>query len=163
MLLFWDASALAKRYFTEEGSPTVNALFAQVTPHDMASTPWGYAETYSILLRRHNQGTIDAAAFTNAANLLRAEIIEISDFTLLSLTDAHVFDSLEIMYRHHLNATDATILALLLVTLPSPIPADFVLIAADQRLLRAANAEGMRTLNPATLAATEVATFLSSL
>jgi hypothetical protein len=41
MLLLWDTSALAKRYFVEKGSATVNAIFAQVSPQDRAFTLWG--------------------------------------------------------------------------------------------------------------------------
>jgi hypothetical protein len=40
-LLFWDASALVKRYTSEVGRETVNALFAIAPMRDMATTPWG--------------------------------------------------------------------------------------------------------------------------
>jgi hypothetical protein len=56
---FWDASALVKRYLLESGSDTVNALFAAVPRDRMVTTPWGYAETYSVLLRRLNGGILD--------------------------------------------------------------------------------------------------------
>jgi hypothetical protein len=58
-LLFWDASSLAKRYFGEVGSDTVNAVFAAAAGKDMATTAWGYAETYSLLVRRLNSGAIE--------------------------------------------------------------------------------------------------------
>jgi len=39
-LLFWDASALVKRYFVEVGSETVDALLASAPRHELATTPW---------------------------------------------------------------------------------------------------------------------------
>jgi hypothetical protein len=49
-LLFWDASALAKRYVPEVGNDTVDALFALTPAPRMYGTILGYAETYSTLL-----------------------------------------------------------------------------------------------------------------
>jgi hypothetical protein len=162
-LLFWDASALAKRYFGEIGSPTVNAVFASRGAHEMASTPWGYAETYSILLRRYNNGVLDRPTFTTVTTALQAEVVNAPDFGLLTITDAVVFGSIATMQAHHLNATDAAILTLLLEFSQSPDAPLCVLIASDQRLLRAAQAEGFPTLNPETLPAADVAAFLASL
>jgi predicted nucleic acid-binding protein len=164
MLFFWDASSLVKRYIPEDGSDTVDALFAHVPSSNMASTPWGYAETYSILLRRHNRGgALDLTDFQEAVTSLQNDVLYNPDFTLSSITDEIVFASISTMSRHHLNATDAAILTLLLRMLPSPSPSDFVLVTADQRLIRAANAEGVKTLNPADLPAADVPAFLASL
>src|SRR5579863_6592998 len=108
-LLFWDASALVKRYYHEVGSETADALFANATSHAMTSTPWGYAETYSILLRRYNGGVIDLPSFTGAVTTLQVEVVHNPDFGLLTITDALVFSSIETMRRHNLNATDAVL------------------------------------------------------
>ena len=56
--IMWDASGLVKRYYEEAGRTTVNAVFAAVPSRDMFVTPLGYAETYSILLRKHNGGIL---------------------------------------------------------------------------------------------------------
>lgn len=63
VVLIWDASALAKQYTQETGSDTVQALFTQAPPPEMISTVWGFAETFSILLRCRNRGAIGTAAF----------------------------------------------------------------------------------------------------
>lgn len=52
--LFWDASGLAKRYTVEKGTDVTDALFLAVPVSDMMTTVWGYAETFSILLRKLN-------------------------------------------------------------------------------------------------------------
>ena len=160
---FWDASALAKYYISEEGSDSVAAVFEQVPIRSMATSVWSYAETFAILLRRRNAKIITDAVFTKTADQLREQIVDNADMQVLSVLDADVFASLAVMRRHNLNSTDAAILAMLLRTLPSPVPPDFVLVAADKRLLRAANAEGMKTLDPAALPAPDVAAFLAAL
>ena len=161
--LFWDASGLAKRYVSEEGSDTVNALFAELPMERMSTSTWGYAESFSILLRRHNAGIINRLVFTKAADQLREQIIDNPNVPVLSVTDADILASLAVMHKHNLNFTDAAILAMLLRTLPSPPPSDFVLVAADKRLLRAAYAEGMKTIGPAELPAADVPAFLAAL
>ena len=164
-LLFWDGSALAKRYIAEVGTATVNALFAGVQPHEMATTPWSYAETYSILLRKLNSSAIDRAMFVTAITVLEAEVVYSPDFGLLSINDAMVFASTAIMNHHNLNATDAAILTLLLdfaQTLPGG-RSDCVLIAADRRLLRAADAEGFPIVDPEAVPAVDVPALLARL
>jgi predicted nucleic acid-binding protein len=164
-LLFWDASALAKRYVAEVGTATVNILFTSASAHDRATTPWSYAETYSLLLQKLNSGVIDRPMFTTAVSTLEAEVVRNPDFGLLSISDAMVFASIGIISQHNLNATDAAILALLLDytrVLPSG-RSGCVVIAADRRLLRAADAEGLKMLDPEILSTAGVPAFLASL
>lgn len=162
-LFFWDASALAKRYTAETGSDTVDALFAAVAVTDMVSTPWGYAETYSILLRRRNGGVLDAAGFSGAVSLLQAEVVDSADFTLFTISDVAIFRSVAIMRKHNLNATDAAILTVILEVVSSSDAPLCVLVASDKRLLRATELEGLRTLNPEVVASADVPAFLATL
>jgi len=83
--LLWDASALAKRYTRETGSDVVAALFDNVDATHIITTIWGYSETFSILLRRHNGGTIRRESFVGAISALRTEIIESSETAVLSI------------------------------------------------------------------------------
>jgi predicted nucleic acid-binding protein len=163
--LFWDASALVKRYFLEAGSETVDALFDATPSQEMATTPWSYAETYSVLLRRFNGGVLDLSSFAAAVTALQNEVAGNPDFGLVSISDEAVFASIAVMRQHNLNATDAAILVtchdFARLRQANAVPA--VLIAADQRLLRAALAEGLATLNPEQLAAHEVPAFLARL
>lgn len=160
-LLFWDASALAKRYFGEVGSATVNALFGHTASQDMATTPWGYAETYSILLRRRNSGVIDPPTFTTSVSALQAEVVNGPDFLLMSVSDPVVFASVSLMGQHNLNSTDAILLTLLLEFARLPDAPTCVLVAADKRLVRAAQSEGLKTLNPELVPAADAAAFLA--
>jgi hypothetical protein len=163
-LLFWDASALVKRYVVEIGSATVGAIFAGSTPMSHTTTPWGYAEAYSVLLRRHNQGHFGRNAFSVAANTLEAEVVNSGDFRFLPIDDATIFASPLMMQRHNLNATDAAMLTMLLDVLPNLATGDaLILVAADTRLLRAGAAEGLATLNPETVPAADVPALLAAL
>jgi len=163
--LFWDASGLAKRYTAEIGSDVADALFAQVPAADMLTTVWGYAETFSILLRGLNGGRLDQPTFNTAFAALKHEIIENADLDFLTVDEAGVLASLPLMQRHNINATDASLLAVLLRYIRSR-PANAptcVLIAADKRFLRAASAEGLQTMNPELISARDISAFLGSL
>lgn len=161
-LIFWDASGLAKRYTAEMGRETVNTIFADAAAHDMATTPWGYAETYSILLRKLNGGAINAIAWSKAVNALQTEVVNAPNFGLLSISDTVIFACALMMRKHNLNATDAAILMLLL-DYTQATGTSCLLIAADQRFLRAAAAEGLATLNPEAVSAANVPALLAAL
>ena len=152
-LIFWDASGLVKRYYTEVGSKTVDMIFQVIPQSDMQVTLWGYAECFSILHRKRNSGSLVNADFTSAATKLQEEILTAGHSGLLTIEDDRVLAGLTFVVRHNLNSNDAAILATYLrfqQSLPSGSPVCF-LIAADQRLLRAAEAEGLQTLNPEAL------------
>jgi hypothetical protein len=163
-LLFWDASALAKRFGRERGSDTVDALLDPALTSDQSTTAWGYAETYSVLLRKRNDGRIDFPSFMAAAAAVQAEVVDSGRFHFLPIGEATIFASPVMMQRHNLNATDSSILTMLLDVVPSLPPGDaLVLVAADTRLLRAGAAEGLATLNPETVAAADVPALLAAL
>jgi uncharacterized protein len=163
--VIWDASALAKRYTPEVGSDVVQELFANVSASQMVTTVWGYAETFSILLRHRNRSTMSVASFGRAASALENEIIANPDVRFLTVDDTAVLAGISLMKTHNLNSADAAFLSVFLRfarALPPGGPA-CVLVAADHRLLLAAQAEGLVTLNPESFAAASVPAFLASL
>lgn len=164
-LLFWDASALVKRYIAEVDSQTADAVFGAVPTGQMFGTVLGYAETFSVLLRRCNLGVISVAAFNLAKTSLREDIVNDLDFTLLTVDDAAIFAGITLMERYNVNASDSAILALFLryiQALPAGSPSP-ILVASDQRLIAAARAEGLAALDPEVVAAADVSAFLSAL
>lgn len=162
-LLFWDASGLVKRYSDEAGRQTVNAVFDQAAPHQSATPPWGYAETFSILLRKLNGELMDHPTFEAAIAALQAEVVSGPLFELLPIDSAAVFASTGLMRTHNLNATDAAILTVLRGYARSPGAPPCLLVAADRRLLRAAQTEGLATLNPEQTAPADVPALLAAL
>ncbi len=163
--LLWDASALAKRYAPEVGTATVKALFDFAPALPMASTFLGYAETSASLRRKLNQSVITLVEFNEARLRLKQEVLVNSNVDLLTVDDADILDGVALNDRHNLNASDAAILAAFLRYARSRTPGlpACVLVASDQRFLRAASAEGLQTLNPELVPVADVPVLLASL
>ena len=161
--VLWDASGLTKRYFTEAGSETVSELFALVPATQMAATFLGSAETYSILVRKHNSGLLKTAAYTAATSALETEVIYNMQFALLDTPYDAFLEGIDLIKKHNINASDAAILVVFLryARFLAASRSTCVLVAADKRLLRAAQTEGLHPLNPQTLASTDVPAFLA--
>jgi hypothetical protein len=145
------------------GSDTVDAVFTEASAHAMASTVLGYAETSSILLRKRNGGRLDQPAFSSALTGLQAETINNPDFAFLAVDDSAVLSAIPLIQRHNLNTADAVILAIILRYARLTPNSSILMISADRRLLRAAQTEGISTLDPETLAAIDVAPLLAGL
>jgi len=147
---YWDASALAKLYAPEIGTPLVNHLFTHVTLDRMLCLIVGASEVISIFVRKKNAHLITPEAFSQALVDFRTEVIEADVFKLISIEDTLVFASHPLIEKHALNATDALILrsTLNVATMLQPAGNDSVLVTSDHQLLRAAQAEGLQTFNP---------------
>jgi hypothetical protein len=95
---------------------------------------------------------------------LRNEIIDDPDLVVLGLEFDDILDGIELVRRHNLNSTDGAILQTFLRHAGSMGSAVVgVLVASDQRLLRAARAEGLEALNPESVQAVDVPAFLAAL
>lgn len=145
-IVLWDASGLVKRYAPEAGDRTVDAVFSAVSGQNMALTPWGYAETYSILLKARNGGIVAPLSFYAAYAKLQAEVPGVPGLKLLTVSDSAILGSLSLMQAHNINAADAAILAAYLRYQRARPPGSdpCLLVASDKRLSRAAEAEGRR-------------------
>ena len=162
--LLWDASALAQRYAPELGTLTVNALFTAVSPSQMITTVLSYSETCGVLVRKRNRGALDGATFSVARSALRAEIIDDPDFGVMAVEFVDILGGIDLIDRHNLNSTDASILRSFLgFAQAQTATTACVLVAADQRLLRAAQGEGLKTFNPELIAPADVPVFLATL
>ena len=162
-LLLWDASAFAKQYAPELGDDTVEALLSFEPAADVVLTYMGYAETAAILRRKFNRGQMNQNDFDDGRQVLENDVLYSGRFILLTIQDEHVLEGIALSDKHNINSTDASILAAYLAFARSLPPQDLpcVLVAADQRLLRAALVEGLDVLNPETFAAADVAAFLT--
>lgn len=161
LVLLWDASALAKRYLPEIGSPVVAALLTSPVVTEHVSTFLGFAEAAAIIRRSFNRGVLPADRFHDARALLRTEVLANPVFDLASVEDADYLLGVDLLDRHNLNASDAALLNVFLRV--SQARANSVLIAADRRLLRAAQAEGLQVLDPEQVALDDLPALLESL
>jgi len=149
---YLDASALAKRYAPEIGSQIVDHLFARLTPDRLIVLNVGIAEVVSILVRKHNTGKLSAGDFSQALLELRTEVTTAAAIKKAAADTPLVISSFPIIIQHSINATDA-ILLYTAIDFAIDYRArgdDLALVASDQRLLRAAQAEGLTVFNPET-------------
>lgn len=153
MLFFYlAASALAKRYAPEVGTSVVNYLFTQMTSDRFNIFNICIAEVMSLLVRKKNANRLSATAFSQALIDFGAEIVYAARLRKMVADNTLVTAALSLIEVHSINATDSIILrsALDLAAQLRADGNDLVLVASDQRLLRAARAEGMLSLDPET-------------
>lgn len=165
VILLWDASALSKRYAPEIGRETVTTLVASIPASQRVTTFLGYAEIHSVLIRKLNRGDIDRPTYRAALSALQDEVIDDVDFGVLEVESSAILAGIGLIERHNLNASDAAILITFLryAQIEGASGNRCGLIAADRRLARAAEAEGLKTLNPEVVAAADVPAFLAAL
>lgn len=148
---YFDASALVKRYTRETGSDTINFLFANVPLTHMQCLILGAMEVFWICVRKGNDGRITKREFVRAVTHLKNEVIDRhSEFKTISVPDTLVLNSMSLIENHSINSVDAIVLhsALDIATELRNTGNRLVLVASDQRLLRAAQTEGMLIFNP---------------
>jgi hypothetical protein len=155
---FLDASALAKRYAIEVGTPLINHLLTRVPLDRLYPFNVGIAEVQSLLVRKKNVGLLLPADYSQALVEFGAEIVYSKIVHKLVAGNALVPTVLPLIEVHSINATDAIILrlALNLAVRMRSVGDDLILVGSDQRLLRAAQAEGLLTFNPETQSQVEL-------
>ena len=110
----------------------------------------GAAEVVAALVRKRNGGLLNIGAFGLALTQLVSEVLDAPNFTKLPADNATIRIAVSLLQKHSINSTDAVVLQTALDT------ANFfrsngnnlVLVASDQRLLKAAQAEGLVTFDP---------------
>jgi len=148
---YFDASALAKRYTDEVGSDKIDFFFDNVPLERLSCLTLGAIEVFWICVRKRNDNRITSHQFERATTHLRHEVINNqSGFKTISVPDSLVWDSIRLIERYSLNSMDAMVLRSALDTATELRSTDdkLVLVASDQRLLRAAHAEGLQIFNP---------------
>ncbi len=148
---YFDASALVKRYTSEVGSDKVNFLFDNVPLNRLMCSVFGALEVFWIFVRKKNDGRITNRDFSQAVINLDYEVIDSqSDFKTISVPDSFIWASMNLIETHSLNSVDGVVLrsVLEIATHLRNVGDDLVLVASDQRLLRAARVEELLVFNP---------------
>jgi predicted nucleic acid-binding protein len=160
---FLDASALAKRYSLETGSAHIDYLFDHVSYERLICLMLGVAEVASVLVRKRNSGLLSAIAFSQSMTNLVSEIVDHDELNTLPIDNDLIAAAIPLIERYALNSTDAVVLrlALELATQLRADGHDLVLVAADQRLLRAAQAERLLSFDPEAQTETDLDGLLS--
>ena len=148
---YYDASALVKRYTQELGSDKVNFLFANV-PHDrLMCLTLGAIEVIWVLVRKRNDSRLTNDDFRQAGINLDYEVIDNqSGFRTFPVPNSLIWRSMDLIENHSLNSVDAIVLrsALDVAATCRDTSDELVLVASDQRLLRAASSEELLVFNP---------------
>jgi len=138
---YFDTSALIKRFVEEPGSRRVEALIA-LDPQ-IATSKVAYAEVHAGLARKLRERAIAAAAHRTASRVFDTDW---RAYLRVDLADRVLTLTRDLVRRHPLRGFDAIHLASamhLRERLGEPIR----LIASDERLVAAASAEALATID----------------
>ncbi|MBI5653518.1 MAG: type II toxin-antitoxin system VapC family toxin [Chloroflexi bacterium] len=138
---FLDTSALVKQYRQELGTARVQALFDDDT-NALSISELSLVELTSAFVRLGNQNEITQETMNEALGKFDADTE--NRFTVIELRGDLIRQARALVAQHKLRALDALQLAsVLAVQSESP-----TFVSADERLIQAAQANGLNTLNP---------------
>lgn len=145
-----DASALAKRFVSEAGTPNLDALFERANPERFIVLDIGIAEVVSVLVRKRNQAKLAPGLLVQALRELETQVIDDEAVSKVSSDMEIVLAAMKLIEPYSLNASDSILLsiAIELVTVLRAQGDDLVVVASDQRLLRAARAVHLQVFDP---------------
>ena len=146
--LFFDSSALAKRYMPETGTAWVRSRTSTTAQNDIVIAQISPVELISAFARQYHDGQIDLAILQAFRRLMMRHVQ--NQYHVLALSNAIVSQALVLHETHRLRAYDSVQLAaaLELNTRLTSAGRSLIFIAADVRLLQAAATEGLATDNP---------------
>jgi predicted nucleic acid-binding protein len=138
-MVYFDASALAKRYVREKGSLKVRRLLRSDL---LATSRYSAVEIASALARRTREGAISGEDGERALTALREDL---TAMLVVELTPEVVTRAQVLLQRHSLRAGDAVQLASCL-HLRDELEEPITLVAFDDRLAAAARKEKLRLM-----------------
>ena len=138
---YLDTSALIKRFISEKGSRLVQGLVSK--KESIATAKIAYVEVFAGLARKRREGRLSASQHTLTCRQFENDWpayirVELQDDILLLARD--------LIERYPLKGFDAVHLASAL-RLRNALGEQITFAAADDRLLRAAQAENLRVLH----------------
>lgn len=144
-MIYLDTSALIKLYVAEQGSAEVIALVRR--EGIPATATIAYAEVYSGLMRRRREGSLTVSQYAHLSGQFEQDW---TTYVRVELQKNVLDLARDLLQRYALRAFDAVHAASAL-SLKTQLKENFALVAADGRLLRAAEAEGLIIVNVGTV------------
>ena len=138
---YLDTSALIKRFVAEKGSALIHAIVTQTG--SVATAKIAYVEVYAGLARKHREGHLSDRQYSLSCRQFESDW---RAYLRVDLRDEILLIARDLIQRHPLRGFDAIHLASAL-NLKSALGEDITFAAADERLLRAAEAERLSALN----------------
>lgn len=146
-MIYLDTSALIKRFVNEKGSPLVQSLVTEKGP--AATAKVAYAEIFAGFARKLREGHLSKTLHALACRQFDRDW---QSYLRVELQDDILFLARDLVQRHPLRGFDAVHLASAL-SLKNALGEEITFAAADGRLLRAAGAEELESLNVETASA----------
>jgi predicted nucleic acid-binding protein len=141
-ILFFDTSALVKRYYEEPGTERVDELIED--DRVVAITSLAVIETISAFRRKYNRDDISESALDT---LLAAFFEEaLSDFVILPMDESIQEFSFSLILEDDLRTLDSLQLSAALSMTAGDT--DVAFVSADSELISVADRRGLDTINP---------------
>lgn len=132
MNVFFDSSALAKRYVEERGSDRVETILSSASA--LGVSVICVPEVISALCRRRRERRLAREQYVDAK---RALFFDIEDASVIAITDQVIARAVDLLERSPLRSSDA-----LHVACATEWPAQ-LFVSADERQCKAARAYGL--------------------
>lgn len=148
-VLFFDSSALVKRYLTETGSAWATALLDPTAGHTIVVAAVTRVEAAAAIAARYRVGSITKTERDDLVDLLLQHFD--TQYQIVPLDATIISRAVGLTQNHRLRGYDAVQLAAALVVCDQYVTAGFpglTLISADDDVNAAAQAEGLTTDNP---------------
>lgn len=148
-VVYFDTSALLKRYVTEVGSAWVRESMVSANGVEIFTSSLTTVEATCAFARRFREGILDTDAYVTIERALDYDIRY--RYNILEVTPATLETAQSLARRHPLRAYDAVHLAtawLVNQVLLHEDKAPLTFICADERLLAIAEAERLLSENP---------------
>lgn len=140
--LFFDTSALVKRYYEEPGTETVDALIEGESTVVISSL--AVVETVSAFRRKYNRDGISELQMNRLLSAFFEEAL--AEFVILPMDESAFQFSFSLVLEHDLRTLDSLQLSAALTVDADDKPVTFV--SADTELVAIADANGLTTVNP---------------
>jgi predicted nucleic acid-binding protein len=141
-VIYFDSSALVKRYLKEDGSERVNSIMNNTIT--IATSKLTYPEILSVFTRKYKNKDITKKEFHQATNEFE---IDWNYFLVVEFKDELLSIIKKILEKHSLKGADSVHLSSAL-WLRNIVKEDITFVASDINLLKAVKFEGLQITNP---------------
>lgn len=142
-MLFFDTSALVKRYATEEGTETVDELI-DGTDQPIVMTTLSVIEMTSAVRRKQNVGKLTERQRDDLLIAFFREATEV--FAVVPIDDAAFVEAFELVLEDDLRTLDALQLGTALDL--AELAPEITFVCADENLVTVASQHGLPTIDP---------------
>ena len=148
MVTFYlDTSAIVKRYHKETGSEVLERIF-EPGEYELATSYWSVLEFTVAFSARTRRKELSKDAFNIVISRFLRDVLD--RFAITGVSDELIASATPLAIKHSLPSADCLQLAsaISLERALGPAREKLVLICSDRDLLRAAEKEGIQSINP---------------